>query len=64
MRRIEEWSKRGARLKEEGVKKEKKEKKKGRKKLVRMNLKSLPLEEKGSGNEMVGIFLEEGTFAI
>lgn len=60
MRRIEEWSKRGARLKEEGVKK----RKEGRKKLVRMNLKSLPLEEKGSGNEMVGIFLEEGTFAI
>lgn len=59
MRRIEEWSKRGARLKEEGVKKEKKE---GRN--VRMNLKSLPLEEKGSGNEIVGIFLEEGTFAI
>lgn len=41
-----------------------KKRKEGRKKLVRMNLKSLPLEEKGSGNEMVGIFLEEGTFAI
>lgn len=41
-----------------------KKRKKERKKLVRMNLKSLPLEEKGSGNEIVGIFLEEGTFAI
>lgn len=51
MRRIEEWLKRDARLKEEGV-----EKKEKRKKLVRMNLKSLPLEEKRSGNEIVGIF--------
>lgn len=51
MRRIEEWLKRDARLKEEGV-----EKKEKRKKLVRMNLKSLSLEEKRSGNEIVGIF--------